>query len=286
MKQLSKLAAAAAIAMSMFGSAHAETVVNNWFFNPTGVGGAAAGVLVNEYLDVVGNGFVDITPTVGQNFSFDEWGVFSVSGRDGLPGLPGYTGEITAVLNATGAGTFSNGFNFSGGTLDVYADTTPDYGTTVGTFGADNGTLIASFEIIGGGGAVDASGNPVSNGQVVINVKASPGDLTPGYWFSPVPSGDLSSVGTFAFAFTNANNAQSPSTTLVSELVCGLATSDGFGGGAGFCPSGVGYTQQPGDFLVINNNGQFKLAVPEPGSIALVGLALLAAGGIRRKTKA
>jgi hypothetical protein len=47
----------------------------------------------------------------------------------------------------------------------------------------------------------------------------------------------------------------------------------------------AGYTNvPPGDFI-ISNNGQFRLSVPEPGSVALYGIGLLALGLATMKSK-
>ena len=80
-----------------------------------------------------------------------------------------------------------------------------------------------------------------------------------------------------AFAFTNANTIADPTQTLVDEVACQYAGFTGAG-----C-NGEGYANSPGYFFV-GNNGQFKLAeVPEPGSLALFGIAMLGAGVVSRK---
>ena len=280
MKFMKKLACAAAVAMTMAGGANAATVLNDWVFNPNG-GGYSAGQQVNEYLDVNGNAFIQINPTGGTSFSFTEHAVFNIVQADSNGNLfpvnyPG--GNITATFEATGSGNFSGAFTFAGGTIRMYQNpNNNEYGTTAGYYGANLGNQIAEFTVMaGGGGMVDASGSPTNNGQVTVFAKAEAGSLDSGYFFRENGQ-DLSTESIMAFAFTNANTIADPTETLVDEVACQYAGFTGAG-----C-NGEGYANAPGYFFV-GNNGQFKLAeVPEPGSLALFGIAMLGAGVVSRK---
>jgi len=282
MKLLKKLAAATAVSFAMMGAAQAATVLNDWVLNPNGTGGAAAGQTVNEYLDINGNAFIQITPTSGTTFNFAEHGVFNSLQADsnGQPFSSNFGGKfLTATFDAYGTGTFGGGFSFTGGTISIYTSTS--YGGTNGVYGANTGTLIATFDVmVGGGGVVDASGSPINNGQVSILAKAtSPDGLKAGYFFG-ADGTDLSTSDLLSFAFTNANTVKSPTGTLVSEVACQYAGFTGPG-----CGSGT-YANSSTAFFV-SNNGQFKLAeVPEPGSLALFGIAMLGAGVVSRKRAA
>jgi hypothetical protein len=280
MKFMKKLACAAAVAMTMAGGANAATVLNNWVFNPVG-GGFTGGQKVNEYLDVNGNAFIQINPTGGSSFSFSEHAVFNIVQADGKGALfpvkyPG--GNITATFQANGTGNFSGAFSFSGGTITMYQNPTDgQYASSEGIYGANLGEQIAEFTVMaGGGGMVDASGSPTNNGQVTVFAKADAGSLDAGYFFRENGQ-DLSTESIMAFAFTNANTVAKPDATLVSEVACEYAGFTGAG-----CNGGT-YANTPGYFFV-GNNGQFKLAeVPEPGSLALFGIAMLGAGVVSRK---
>lgn len=290
MKFMQKLACVAT-ALAMASSAQAAGILNNWILNTTGVGGAAApaSVQVNEYLDITGNAFIDLTPDGAGGFSFTEHAVFNSPYADNMPiktwTFPDNGGrQLTATFEATGSGLFSGAFTFATGTIKIYVDTTFDFGGTGGNYGADNSTMIAEFDVIpGGGGFVDGSGNPVGNGQITVFAKAtSPGGLLPGYFFRPDGS-DLTSEDVLAFAFTNANTVgQTPTTTEVDEIICGYAGFTGVG-----CDGLSTYQNVGGEHLYVSNNGQFKLGtVPEPSSLALVGIALLGAGVMSRKRAA
>lgn len=281
MKFLKKLSCAAAVALSMTGAAHADDVLQNWVFNPVG-GGYSSGQTVQEYLDVNGNAFIQLAATGSNTFSFQENAVFNIVQADSSGQLfpvnyPG--GNITATFAATGTGTFNGAFQFSGGTINIYQDLANDYTSTNGIYGADNGKLIASFDVLmGGGGNVDASGNPISNGQVTVYAKANAGDLASGYFFRENGQ-DLSSEDILAFAFTNANGISNMTQNLVSEVACQFGGYTGPG-----CTTGTTYANVPGQNFFVSNNGQFKLAeVPEPGSLALFGIAMLGAGVAARK---
>lgn len=287
MKLLKKLACASAVALSM-GAAQAAPVLNDWVFNPTG-DGYESGQVVNEYLDVNGNAFIELTSTGGTSFSFREHAVFNIAQADSNGILfpiayPG--GNISAVFEATGTGNFSGAFTFTGGTIRMYQNpTNGQYGSTNGTYGADLGNLIATFDVLaGGGGLVDASGSPTTNGQVSVFARADAGALAPGYFFRD-GGDDLSDESILAFAFTNANTVGDPTERLVDEVACEFA---GFGGPG--CDGGD-YANSPGNYFFISSNGQLKLndtggEVPEPGSLALFGIAMLGAGfAVRRRAK-
>jgi hypothetical protein len=112
-----------------------------------------------------------------------------------------------------------------------------------------------------------------------VFARANVGDLEPGYFFRGNGT-DLSTQSILSFAFTNANptTAQGLTPNLVSEVACQYAGFTGAG-----C-NGTAYANAPGQYFFISNNGQFKLAeVPEPGSLALFGIAMLGAGVVSRK---
>lgn len=283
MNFLKNLGCAAAVSLAIAGTASAAPVMNDWVFNPNG-GGYEAGQQVKEYLDVNGNAFIQITPTGGNNFSFREHAVFRSTQADGIGELfpVAYAGgNITATFEAVGTGTFGEGFTFSGGTIRMYQNPTGgQYGGTNGVFGANLGNLIATFTVLpGGGGDVDASGSPVGNGNVSVFAKAAEGGLAPGYFYNS-DGVDLSTKALLSFAFTNANPVSNDGLTanLVPEVACEFAGFTGNG-----C-NGQAYSNTPGQYFFVSNNGQFKLAeVPEPGSLALFGIAMLGAGFASRK---
>ena len=277
MKYFTKLAVAAAATLAMAG-ASASTVMNNWVFNPTGAG-FAKGQVINEYLDVSGNAFIQLTPTSATTFNFVEHASFNIVQADSNSQLfplnfPG--GNISATFEAYGSGNFSGAFSFVGGTIRMYQNPVNQYSSTAGMYGANLGTMIAEFAVMpGGGGLVDGSGSPTNNGQISVSAKATtPGGLTPGYFFRGTGE-DLANEDVLSFAFTNANTVGKPTANQVSEIVCQYA---------GFCPAT--YSNVPGSHFFVSNNGQFKLAeVPEPGSLALFGLAILGAGIVSRQRK-
>jgi hypothetical protein len=284
MKFVSKFAVAAVAAYSFAGVASANVVLNNWVFNPIGTG-FQSGQVINEYLDVNGNAFIQLTATSASTFNFVEHAVFNIRQADSngqLFPLNYAGGNISATFEAYGTGNFSGAFTFTGGKITMYQNPLNQYGTTAGIYGANLGTVIASFDVLaGGGGNVDGSGSPTNNGQISVNAKAStPGGLKAGYFFRGNGS-DLANEDILSFAFTNANTVGSPTSRLVSEVACQYAAYAGPG-----CVGGT-YKNVAGSHFFVSNNGQFKLAseVPEPGSLALLGLAMLGAGVVSRKRK-
>jgi hypothetical protein len=283
MKLFKKVACAAAVAFAMVGTASAGEVMNDWVFNPNG-GGFAAGQVINEYLDVNGNAFIELTPTGGSSFNFVEHAAFNLVQADGngaLFPLNYAGGNITATFEANGTGNFSGAFTFTGGTIRMYQNpTNGQYSTTAGMYGADLGNMIAEFSVMpGGGGLVDGNGLPTNNGQISVFAKSVSGTMDAGYFFRGTGE-DLSNEDVLAFAFTNANTVGKPTNNMIGEIACQFAGYAGPG-----CAGGT-YSNVPGNHFFVSNNGQFKLAeVPEPGSLALFGLAILGAGVISRKRK-
>lgn len=273
-----------AAALSTFASgAFAAPVMNNWVFNPTGTG-YQSGQKINEYLDVNGNGFIQLNRTSTTTFSFTEHAVFNLTQADSNGKLfpMNYSGgNITATLEAVGSGTFGGAFSFTSGTIRMYQNPTGgQYGSTAGFYGANLGTQIAEFSVIvGGGGVVDANGSPISNGQVSIFAEAKPGMLKSGYFFDARGT-DLSNSSLLAFAFTNANTVSRPTANQIKEIACEFSEFKGNGCGRGT------YRNVAGQHFFVGGNGQFKLAeVPEPASVALFGVALAAIGAARGRKK-
>lgn len=273
---INALISAAAVSLAI-SAAPANAFLLNWKFGFDGTGNIATATTINEFLDVVGPSVITTTvPNGAGNYTFTENGAVNVVGHDG--GVP-FTGttQIAALLNPiTGNANLGGAITYTGGTIDVYFNGSQTFATAAGTYGVNPGasTLIGTFTPVTGSGLVDLTGIP--NGQQTISATAS--FLAPGFWWNSTGT-DLSTLlatnPVFGFATTNASFVNPATALVVSELGGGSVTNclPGQGGACG----GVGNFE-------ISNNGQFRLSqVPEPGTLALFGIAMVGLGFARRR---
>lgn len=281
--QLRKLITAVA-ATAALAAAPAHAFLQNWYFAFDGVNHT----LINNYLSINGPSVVTTTVPVAGNFAFTEVGAINVVGHDGssFPGIQTASNQVAALFNLSGFGNLGGSVAYTGGTISVYY--TPctqflcPYGGTAGTFGVDAGgsaasILIGTFGPISGGGLIDPLGIP--NGLQTIVAEAT--FLAPGYFFAPDNVTDLSTAAgngfLFGFATVNASYvATSTSVNVRDEFNGGVAVTNCLPGQLTNGCTGVGNFE-------IGNGGQFRLALPEPGSLALLGIALLGLGVARRR---
>jgi hypothetical protein len=140
-------------------------------------------------------------------------------------------------------------------------------------YGASSGTPIGTFtQLAGGGGTVNPDGTPTSNGTVTATFQAT--TLLAGVWKNL--GVDLLPTLTIGFITTNASedNAANNPPSIDPNLVTALG---------GTIPN-----SPPNNFFV-QNGGQYKLetTVPEPATIALIGLGLAGIGfGSKRRRAA
>lgn len=256
-------ALAAAAAMLMAQSAAAAPI---WQVNPLGTGLSGAAAL--SVADVGGVGFVQIIPNgdASGGFQFIEHGAYQLLQPGAGTAFSG--ADLTVTYAVGGSGSFLNPFalRFTSGSISLYADTNRDFATDAAHYGADNGTLIARFNVFDGG--IDATG--------LVSVKAlvNAGSLLAGYLFSE-RGVDLAGVSGTSIELGIFNQTTDPDPLLVAEIVCGLAGYAGPGcdGAPGeFANSPLAFTVRDGGFASV------IASVPEPGSIVLLlaGLVMLA----------
>lgn len=277
-----KLSAALATYVLVSGSAGAAPVLTEWVFSPVGQG-FDGGRLVNEHLDVNGTTFFQLQQTGDRTVAFRQHAVFNIIQADSdgrLFPVEYRGGNITGIYEAYGAGKLGGAFSYGGGSLSLYQNpVSGQYASRAGVYGANLGNLIGEVRLTpGGGGILDRGGAPFVNTAIRLGGRIE--RLHEGYFYSG-SGDDLTGARNLAISLSIGNTfVMSYSDPLrVSEVACEYAGFTGPG-----CTGGV-YQNVPGEHIFLSVNGELKLVdVPEPGSLALFGIAMLGAAAVRRRS--
>jgi len=257
MTRFTKFIATLAASTTLF-AAQGASAAPTWQVNPLGTG--PTGAINTSVLDVGGVGFVQIIPSADASgsFQFVEHGAYQLLQPGTGTAFPG--ADLTVSYSVSGVGSFLDplALKFTAGSINMFSDINHDFGSDAAHYGADNGTLIARFNVFGGG--IDATG--------LVSVKAliDAGSMLPGYLFSG--SGvDLAGSAETSIELGVFNQTTAPDPLLVSEIVCGLAGHTGAGcndSPAEFVNSPLAFTVRDGGFAAV------IAAVPEPETLVLL----------------